>query len=174
MSCVTTYSPEFTDLIISNEVMNFTVTGFAEGTFISIEPFEDRITASYGSKGEPYRAVSATRAFDLTATLSQTSHSNDILTLLLRNDRETLDGTFTVTLKDGSGTTIFTERCAYIGTEPSQTFAGGGTLESREWTIHLPNPEGYMIGGNSRFTAEQQSAIEALGGTVQPQWQPNN
>lgn len=174
MSCLTTYSPEFTDLIISNEEMTHTVTGFSEGTFLSIEPFEDRITAVYGAKGEAYRAVSAVRAFDLTATLSQTSHSNDVLTLLLRNDRETLDGTFTITLKDSSGTTIFTDRCAYIGTEPTQSFAGGGTLESREWTIRMPNPEGYMIGGNSRFTTEQRDAVEALGGTVQEQWQPNN
>lgn len=174
MACLTTYSPAFTDLIISNDDMNHTVTGFAEGTFITISPFEDRFTAVYGAKGEPYRAAHAVTAFDLSLTLSQTSHSNDILTMLLRNDRETLDGTFTLTFKDSSGTTIYTERCAYIGTEPEQTFEGGGTIADREWTIHLPNPEGYVIGGNSRFTEDEQNALEALGGTVEDKWQPNN
>lgn len=172
MSCLTTYSPEFTDLIVSNDNLDFALTGFAEGTFISVEPVEDRMTPVYGAKGEAYRAVSAVRAFNLTVTLSQTSHSNDVLTLLLRNDRETLEGTFNLTLKDNSGTTIFTERCAYIGQEPTQTFAGGGTIESREWTFHLPNPEGYMIGGNSRFSDEERAAVEALGGTVDTRWQP--
>lgn len=174
MSCLTTYSPEFTDLIVSNDNFSGVVTGFAEGTFLSVEPFEDRMTAVYGAKGESYRAVSAVKAFDLTVTLSQTSRWNDIFTLLLRNDRDTLEGTFNVTLKDSSGTTIFTDRCAYIGTEPTQAFSGGGTIESREWTLHLPNPEGYMIGGNSRFTPEQRDAVEALGGTVPEQWQPQD
>ncbi len=74
MSCVGTYSPEFLDVIISNGVMNHTVTGFAEGTFVSIEPFEDRITPVYGAKGEAYRAMSGVRAFNIVITLSQTSH----------------------------------------------------------------------------------------------------
>jgi hypothetical protein len=172
MACLTTYSPEFTDLILSTDNLDYTVAGFAEGTFISIEPFEDRMTPVYGAKGESYRAVSAVKAFNLTVTLSQTSHSNDVLTLLLRNDRETLDGTFGLTLKDASGTTIFTERCAYIGQEPTQAFSGGGAIESREWTIHLPNPTDYMIGGNSRFSEDDQSAVQALGGEVDQQWTP--
>lgn len=171
MSCVGTYSPEFLDVIISNDVMNHIVTGFAEGTFVSIEPFEDRITPSYGAKGEAYRAMSGVRAFNVMITLSQTSHSNDILTYLLDNDRETLNGTFTVTIKDSSGTTLLTDRCAYIGTEPTASFSGGGTIESREWSIHTPSPD-RMIGGNSRFTADEQTVVESLGGTVDTQFQP--
>jgi len=167
---VQTYSPEFTDVIISNGDINHVVTGFAEGTFISIDPFEDRFTPVYGAKGESYRAASAVKAFDMTMTLSQTSHSNDILTLLLQNDRESLDGTFTLTFKDSSGTTIFTEESAYIGQEPSQAFSGGGSIESREWTLHLPNPS-YNIGGNGKFTSDVQRAYEKIGGDIPSQWQ---
>lgn len=172
MSCVGTYSPEFLDVIISTEGMNHIVTGFAEGTFVSIEPVEDRITPVYGAKGEAYRAMSGVRAFNVTITLSQTSHSNDVLTYLLDNDRETLDGTFTVTVKDSSGTTLLTDRCSYIGTEPSQSFSGGGSIESREWTIHTPSPD-RSIGGNGRFTPDEVSNIESLGGSVDSQWLPN-
>ena len=171
MSCVGTYSPEFLDVIISNNVLNHVLTGFADGTFVSIEPFEDRITPTYGAKGEAYRAMHGTRAFTINVTLSQTSHSNDVLTYLLANDLETLDGTFTITVKDSSGTTLMVDRCAYIGTEPTQAFSGGGTIESREWSIHAVRPS-YVIGGNSRFTPEEVSAVEALGQTVDPQWSP--
>lgn len=167
---VQTYSPEFVDLIISNGEMNHVVTNFAEGTFIGIEPVTERFTPVYGAKGEAYRAHNPVKAFDITVTLSQTSHSNDVLTHLLNNDRDTLDGTFTLILKDSSGTTLFSETHAYIGQEPSQSFAGGGTIESREWTIHLPRPD-YMIGGNGKFTADTLSNVEALGGTVDAQWQ---
>ena len=171
MSCVGTYSPEFLDVIVSNDVMSHIINGYSEGTFVSIEPFEDRITPVYGAKGEAYRAFSAVKAFNIMVTLSQTSHSNDVLTYLLDNDRESLDGTFTITVKDSSGTTLMVDRCAYIGTEPTQAFSGGGTIESREWTIHAPSPD-RMIGGNSRFTPEETSVVESLGGTVDPQWQP--
>lgn len=172
MSCVKTYSPEFTEVIISNDAIDYTVTGFAEGTFISVEPRGDRIVPTYGAKGEAYRAVNPVNAFDMTLTLSQTSHANDVLTLLLRNDRETLDGTFTLSLIDSSGTTVFTENCAYIGMEPTQVFAGGGSIETREWTIHMPNPKDYTIGGNGRFSEEGSAAVSALGGTVESQWTP--
>lgn len=168
---VSTYSPEFTDLIISNGDINHVVTGFAEGTFITLSPFTERFVPVYGAKGETYRAHNPVRAFDLTVTLSQTSHSNDVLSALLKNDRRTLDGTFTITLKDSSGTTIFTDEFAYIGQEPEQAFSGGGTIESREWTLHLPDPVDYNIGGNGRFSTETQRNVEQLGGTVDSQWQ---
>lgn len=167
---VQTYSPEFTDVIISNNVISHIVTNFAEGTFISIEPVSERFVPTYGAKGEAYRSHNPVRAFDLTLTLSQTSHSNDILSTLLELDRASLEGTFTLTFKDSSGTTIFTEKDAYIGQEPSQGFSGGGSIESREWTIHLPSPD-YMVGGNGRFAESDQRNLESLGGEVQPQWQ---
>ncbi len=94
-----------------------------------------------------------------------------MLTYLLDNDLETLDGTFTITVKDSSGTTLLNDRCAYIGAEPSASFSGGGSIESREWSVHAPNPN-RMIGGNSRFTADEQSVVESLGGTVDTRFQP--
>lgn len=170
MSGLKTYSPEFTNVVISTDDINHIVTDYAEGSFVGIEPVTERFAPVYGAKGEAYRAHNPVRAFDLTLTLSQTSHSNDLLSMLLDLDRESLDGTFTLTFKDASGTTIFTENSAYIGQEPSQAFSGGGSIESREWTVHLPNPS-YRIGGNGRFNADSQASVEALGGTVDPQWQ---
>jgi len=166
---VKTYSPDLTDLIISNQIVDHIVTGFGEGSFISVEPAAERFVPVYGAKGEAYRARNSTRAFNLTLTLSQTSHSNDVLSLLLQNDYDSLDGTFTLTLKDSSGTTVFTEPFAYIGQEPTQGFSGNGSLENREWTIHLPDPS-YHIGGNGRFSVDTQRDVENLGGAVDPRW----
>ncbi|MBG23780.1 MAG: DUF3277 domain-containing protein [Idiomarinaceae bacterium] len=171
MSCVGTFSPDALDVIISNDEMTHVLTGFVEGTFVSIEPFAERVTPSYGARGEAYRVMNPVSAFNMTVSLSQTSHSNDILHRLLQLDRQTFDGTFNILVKDSSGTTLLSERCAYIGTEPTVSFSGGGTLEGREWAIHLPKPQ-YVIGGNSRFTPDEASNYEALGGNIDAQWQP--
>lgn len=170
MAGLKTFSPEFLDVAITTPQGSGVVTGYAEGTFITMSPFAERFVPVYGAQGEPYRVRNAIKAFDVTLTLAQTSHWNDIFTQLLQNDIDTLDGTFNMTVKDSSGTTVFNDEFAYIGQEPEQAFSGGGTLESREWTIHMPSPQGYMIGGNSRFEADVQSLFEKLGGTVDPQW----
>lgn len=171
MACVGTYSPEFTDLIVSTGDATHIVTGFAEGTFITIEPFASRFEPYYGAKGDASRAHNPVKAFNMTVTLAQTSHSNDVFSQILKNDRETLNGTFELTFKDSSGTTILTEECSYITEEPSQAFSGGGTIESREWSITLPGPTDYTIGGNGTFDSATQSDYEGFGGEVDPQWQ---
>ncbi len=170
---VQTFSPEFVDIIISTGDINHIVTGFQDGSMVTIEPATERFTPTVGAKGEEYRAHQPSRAVSATIGLSQTSHSNDILFQLLENDRDTLDGTFTMTVKDSSGTTIYTDEFAYIQEEPSQAFSGGGTIEAREWTIRLPKPS-YNIGGNGRFSVDNRNNLESIGGTVDSQWAPNN
>lgn len=169
---VQTFSPEAIDIIISNGSINHIVTNFQEGTMVSFEPATERFTPTVGGKGEEYRAHQPSRALNVTIGLSQTSHSNDVLFALLENDRATLDGTFTMTVKDSSGTTIYTDEFAYIQEEPSQAFSGNGSIEGREWNIRMPKPS-YNIGGNGRFSADTQSDLESLGTTVDPQWQSN-
>ncbi len=170
---VQSYSPSFVSVSISTPEMNHMLTGYAEGTFISIEPFADRITPVYGAQGEAYRVFNPVEAVTMTVTLSQTSYSNDVLTLLHDLDKASLNGTFTLIMKDSSGRTVYVDEFAYIGTEPTQSFSGGGTLENREWSIHLPKPD-RNIGGNGNFSADAQRNIEQLGGTVDPQWQSTN
>lgn len=169
---VATFSPEAVDIIIQNNDVVHTVTGFQDGSMVTFEPSTERFTPTVGSKGEEYRAHQPSRAVSVTIGLSQTSHSNDVLFQLLENDRTSLDGFFNLTVKDSSGTTIYTDEFAYIQEEPSQAFSGGGTIEAREWVIRMPKPA-YTIGGNGRFAADTQRNIEQLGGTVDSQWQSN-
>lgn len=167
---VQTFSPDAIDIVISNGDINHILTNFQEGTMVTIEPATERFTPTVGAKGEEYRAHQPSKAVSITVGLSQTSHSNDVLYRLLELDRENLDGWFTMTVKDSSGTTIYTDEFAYIMEEPSQEFAGGGSISGREWTIRMPKPS-YNLGGNGRFAADTQRAIEQLGGTVDSQWQ---
>lgn len=172
-NCVGTYSPAFTDVTIITDVMSHIIGGYAEGTMVTIEPVVDRVTPIQGAKGEEYRAMNPVDSFTMTLFLSQTSHSNDILSQILKNDRDSLDGVFTLSLVDASGTTHFTSSCAYITTEPSQSFSGGGTIESREWNLYFAKPD-YHIGGNGRFASNVQSEFESIGGFVDPRWQSSN
>src|SRR5690606_18327569 len=164
-----TFSPEAVDIIIQNDFIDHTLTGFQEGSMVTFEPATERFSPTVGAKGEEYRAHQPSRAVSVTIGLSQTSHSNDVLFALLENDRQTLEGTFNLTVKDSSGTTIYSDGFAYIMEEPSQAISGNGTIEGREWTIRMPKPS-YNIGGNGRFTVDEQNAIEGMGGTVDPRW----
>lgn len=170
---VQTFSPDSLDIVISTGNINHILTNYQEGTMITIEPATERFTPTVGAKGEEYRAHSPSKAVSLTVGLSQTSHSNDVLYRLLDIDRENLDGWFTMTIKDSSGTTIYTDEFAYIMEEPSQAFSGGGSIEGREWTIRMPKPV-YNIGGNGRFSSDVQRNVENLGGTVDDQWDSGN
>jgi hypothetical protein len=165
MAGLQTFSPDAVEVIISNDDINHIVTNFAEGTFVSFEPATERFTPTVGARGEEYRAHQPSKAFNITLTLSQTSHSNDVFSLLLNEDRETLDGTFTMTVKDTSGATLYVDEYAYIQSEPTQSFAGGGSIEGREWMVRMPFPK-YTIGGNGSFSTEDESAINKLGGNV--------
>lgn len=169
MSCGV-YSPEFVDVIIEKESagMNHIVTGYAEGTGITVEPNADRATPSVGMKGDVSINISADNSYMLTLTLQQTSHTNDVLDRLIRQVRQDpLSPFFTLTLRDASGMTEITTRCGVITQEGTLTYSD--TIETREWMIFLPNPSG-RIGGNGNFTVDAQTAFEALGGTVPDRW----
>lgn len=166
---VKTFSPEAVTVVISTGDINHIVSGYAEGTMISLEPNSQRSTPYYGAQGTASRAMNPVRAYTMTVTLAQTSHSNDVLNYILENDQRNWDGTFVCTVKDASGTTIYNDEFAYITDEPTVSFSGGGSIESREWMIELPEPSG-VTGGNGRFSSDEQLQVERLGGSVSSKW----
>ena len=82
MSAVKTYSPDRVKLVVGVH----SVTGYADGTFVSIEPLGDGITSQAGADGEVARVMSADKRVKITLTLQQTSRSNDVLNALLSID----------------------------------------------------------------------------------------
>lgn len=165
------FSPTALQMIISKPsrgLERHVVTGFAEGTGLTLSPATERTQANYGMKGDTSLVVSAVKAYTLEVNLQTTSHSNDILFKLLRIGTDQLDPLFTITLLDGSGQTYMVDNNAAILTEGDYSFSD--TIEARTWSFVLPNPDG-IIGGNGSFDAQTQADYEGLGGTIDPRWQ---
>lgn len=168
-----TFAPKDVQVIISTEGMNHIITGYAEDTGVTIEPGAARYELHVGMAGDTSRIHNANRSRTVTLTLAQTSVSNDILWFLSERDSELRSdgGTFTITVKDGSGRTVLTDENGFIGEDPTVTF--GSSMNNQEWSLILPEPAG-AIGGNSKIDQGDVSAIESLGGSVQDRWTRDN
>lgn len=164
-----TFAPYEVTVVISTDEINHIVTGYAEDTGITVEPGADRYELYVGMAGDASRIHNANRTRTVTLTLAQTSVSNDILWHLSERDNELRndDGTFTVTIKDGSGRTVLNDQSAFISSDPSITF--GSSMNTQEWGMVLPDPE-TTIGGNSKMSANDAASVQALGGEVDGRW----
>src|SRR5678815_480605 len=72
---VRTYNPGRVVITING----FDVTGFADGSFITIALTADGVTSQVGADGEVARAINTDQRVDITLTLQQTSPANDFL-----------------------------------------------------------------------------------------------
>ena len=165
-----TYSPKKVSFVVSNEDINHILTGYAEDTGIEVEPNGGRADLYVDMQGTPSRVMNANRSRNVTITLSQTSVSNDILWLLAERDEEYGDdrGLFVGTLKDASGRSLYSDQNCFIVSDPSESF--GSSMGTLEWVIAMPDPSAH-IGGNARFSAEDQATAETLGGDIAAKWQ---
>lgn len=126
---VKTYAPDQVKFIVGVAALS----GFADGTFIVIEPLGDGITSESGADGEVARAMSLDSRHSITVTLQQTSRGNDILSALHTADRVSGgDGAIPVALTDLRGTTMF-GGTGWVVKHATATFAKG--LEAREWAL---------------------------------------
>lgn len=132
---------------VSISVRGFQITGFAEGTFVSIKKAQDRFKKKVGTDGEVVRSLVADESGEIEITLMHTSASNNILDAISREDRLLQTGVFPVQIKDISGTTIFTCAQAWIQKDPDQEF--GDDAGSRTWVLAFAdNDANSVIGGN--------------------------
>ena len=105
----------------------------------------------------------------MTISLAQTSVSNDILDQLQRNDANARNSSqlFSITVKDGSGRSVYFAQEAWVSKIPNSQFGSG--INMREWIIQSANMDSF-IGGNAPISAEDVSSLEAIGGTVSADW----
>lgn len=173
MSNLANYSPEDVYMVISNDIFGtHTISGTAEGTFISYERSVDRATLVTGSDLFSTRVLRRNKAGTVTVTLMQESSSNDILSAIALRDEESHNNSylFSVTIKDTSGRSVFFAPEAFIGNDPQVTYSSD--TETREWTITVTSIE-RNFGGNARVNAENEATLAALGVTLDPQWVSN-
>lgn len=127
---VSTYSPGEVALSIGGNL----ITGFADGTFITMEREVDAMTKVVGADGEVSRARSANFSGMITLTLLQTSDSNRILGGYLLDDEADGSGVFDVLLVDNLSNKMFAAE-GWIRKGPNEEYAA--EITNREWVIDL-------------------------------------
>ena len=130
-----TYNPDEVAIVFAG----IPITGFADGSFLSVEQNEDSFTMQAGTDGEACRSKTNNRGGRATFTLGQWSRANDLLSALHNLDISTPngDGIGPLLIKDNSGTSIFSAEKAWIVKPPAAGFAR--EAESREWVIETDN-----------------------------------
>lgn len=142
MAEVRTYDAKRVVIVIGSHL----VKGYAEDTFVSIEPSGDGTQAVSGADGEVGRSLSNNPLSRVTLTLQQTSESNDFLSTLLRMDRASGGGGIVpLVVQDLRGTSLFSASQAWIVNKPTQEF--GSTIGQREWLLDAVETES-NVGGN--------------------------
>lgn len=140
---VKTYDPSKVDAICGV----LPLTGFAAGSFITVEFDEDAFTKYVGSQGEGARAKSCNVAAKVTIRLMQTSDSNDVLTDFALADKFANGGIFPFAIKDNSpnGRTFCIADSMWVKKQPSIDYSN--EIGVREWVLDTTNLTVYL-GGN--------------------------
>ena len=103
---VKTYDPKM--VVITFGVIP--ISGYAEGTFVSVNRSGDAFVKSKGAGGDVERINKNQGDFEVTVTLQQTATVNAELSAALAADQVTNAGVFPLTIKDLLGKTLFSPR----------------------------------------------------------------
>ena len=165
------YAPDEFTIVLSKGDFVHRITGFADGSFVSM----NRLIPT----SEPYQGVGKENAFartkrsvtamDVAITLHQTSPSNTVLQALQQADADVSgnEWVFSCTMSDLSGQTIASSPNAIIQAPPMADFAS--TMGTREWHIYMFGSD-LFIGGNMPLSDADVAAVEAVGGAVDARW----
>ena len=131
-------------VIVFNQIP---ISGFADGTYVSVEQNEDSYSLVVGADGEGCRSKTNNRSARITLTLLQSSAVNDLLSALHNVDINSPlgDGIGPFLMKDLTGTTVLAAEKAWLVRHATSTYARDP--ESREWIIETDNLI-QNVGGN--------------------------
>lgn len=123
------------------------LNGFADGTFVTVEPAGPAWTTQVGTDGEVTRSKTNNRTAVVTLTLMQSAAANDLLSARWILDDNTPGGLGVVAffLKDNSGNTLVGAVESWIEQQPTAEF--GREAGNRVWKIALGRAVTYH-GGN--------------------------
>ena len=138
---IKTFDPA--NLIIS--VGGVPLSGFADGSFLTVDRDEQAFTKVIGADGYTTRVKSNNRSGFMTVTLAQSSGSNDVLSGFAQLDEISNSGIVPVLIKDLSGNSIYFSATGWVQKIPSSEFSK--ELTNREWTIDLVDID-MFVGGN--------------------------
>lgn len=142
MGRTTTYDFKRVVLTVAGHI----VSGYADGTGITIAYTEDRWTPQTGSDGDFTRSRNNNNEGSITITLQQSSLSNDFLAGLELLDSQTNAGLVPVLLKDLNGSTVAMADKAYVQSVPEAEF--GREAGERQWVLYTGNLQMFVGGIN--------------------------
>ena len=126
---IKTYNPKEVVVACGTHI----VSGYADDSFISIEPNGDGITKKVGCDGEIARSISPDNTYKVKITLLQNSDSNSFFSNIADYDRATGNGLFPVLIKDLLGGLLFATEAAWVIKKSPAT--RGKETNNREWEI---------------------------------------
>lgn len=129
MSRMTTYNPRKVTCALGNHI----VSGFADDSFVTIEPAGDGTSYVVGADGEVARSIDPSKVYTIKISLLQNSRSNSYLQKRYDKDVKNGKGTFSVNINDLLGKQKFISGVAWV-TKPA-SFARGKAQGNREWEI---------------------------------------
>ena len=128
-----TYDPNQVQVIVGG----FPMSGFADGTFVTVEKNEDAWALQMGTDGEGTRSKSNNESGRVIITLMQSSESNDILNGFAESDRLSNSGLVPVMVKDSLGSALHAAEQAWIVKKPASEYAR--EAGPREWILETDN-----------------------------------
>ncbi|MEG1716195.1 MAG: phage protein [Lachnospiraceae bacterium] len=126
---VTTYNPKKITLSLGNHI----ASGFADDSFITIEPAGDGNSYVVGADGEVIISVDPSSVYTVKLALLQRSKTNKYLNTMYEKMKSGGNGLFNVNLKDLIGKDKFTGSKAFVTKPASKGFGKAAT--NREWEI---------------------------------------
>lgn len=141
MSATRTYDPG-KHFVMFNSVP---ISGFADGTFITVERTSEAFTSVAGAGGEVARVRMRDRRGAIKFTLMAVSPVNDLLSAVAALDEATGAGIGPLSIVDGNGTTLVVATNAWIKKLPSVEFSKD--MPNRDWELECEKLE-LNVGGN--------------------------
>lgn len=139
---IAVYSPEDVVVLLAGFI---NISGFAEGTFVSISKDVGNFSTRESSDGVVSRNHAKSATYTVTLTLASTSESNQALSIAAALDNATKMGMFPFIIKDTLGSTLLFAPKAWIENMPDTPFDVNVT--DRKWNIKCANAV-LMVGGN--------------------------
>ena len=129
MAAIKTYNPKEIVITLGTHI----VTGYADDSFVTIDPNGDGVTKKVGCDGEVVRSISPDGTYIKLAVL-QYSPTNSYLQNAYARDRKTGNGMFSILIRDLKGGLVFSSEAAWPAKPASRGF--GKESANREWEIH--------------------------------------
>ncbi len=150
------YSPEDVVFLIGGIIP---ITGFADGTFITIHKASQIYETVVTTDGKISRTQVENPLYTVNLSLSSVAQDNEILTALSFLDRKTGRGKVPILVRDHLGTSLFYASVAWIEGIPDVTY--GVDVSNRDWVFNCVGVT-EIVGGNERSSGVPD-VLAALG-----------